>query len=198
MAGQGPGSSGTSWLLAFGFYLGVRFSFFLFFFFLLVCNKNTEQGTLRAWGSPGGAPRAGDPGEHPASLLASWHSCSAWPSQRIRELLPASSQHFRTSWQRTPALQLPPSRFRQHIPTSCPVHTPQSSLSSGLDSDRREENILWNLYVFVVDFAQPGAPCGFLALQGLVPGDALGRFLPASSYDGALNHLGEREAIGVA
>lgn len=33
MAGQGPGSSGTSWLLAFGFYLGVHFSFFLFFFF---------------------------------------------------------------------------------------------------------------------------------------------------------------------
>lgn len=64
--------------------------------------------------------------------------------------------------------------------------------------DRKEENILWNLYVFIVDFAQPGAPCRFLALQGFVPGDALGRFLPASSYDGALNHLGEWEATGVA
>lgn len=65
-------------------------------------------------------------------------------------------------------------------------------------TDRREENILWNLYVFIVDFAQPGAPRRFLALQALGLGDALGRFLPASSYDGALNHLGEWEAIGVA
>lgn len=64
--------------------------------------------------------------------------------------------------------------------------------------DRKEENVLWNLYVFIVDFAQPGAPRCFLALQGLVLGDASGRFLPASSYEGALNPLGEREAIGVA
>lgn len=64
--------------------------------------------------------------------------------------------------------------------------------------DRREENILWHFYVFIVDFAQPGAPHRFLGLQGLVPGDASDKFLPASSYDGALNHLGEWEAIWIA
>lgn len=46
--------------------------------------------------------------------------------------------------------------LRQHIPCSCPTHTPQNSLSRL--TDRREENILWNLYVFIVDFASTWSP----------------------------------------
>lgn len=80
--------------------------------------------------------------------------------------------------------------------TSSPA-APRMLLEARL-MDRKEETVLWDFHVFIVDFAQPGAPRCFLALQGLVPGDASGRFLPASSYDGALNPSGEREAIGVA
>lgn len=83
-------------------------------------------------------------------------------------------------------------------PPAAPAHSSKQPVFRPRPTDGTDENILWNLHVFIVDFAQPGAPHRFLALQGLVPAGASGGFLPASSYNGALNHLGEQEAIGVA
>lgn len=116
---------------------------------------------------------------HPSWPLAT--PVSAWPSQRIRELLPTSSRHFQTSWQRTPALWWPPSPSQAAHPLQLPhTHSSKQPEPRPRLTDRREENILWNLYVFIVDFASTWSPPRrLLPLQGLVPGAAPGAPLGA-------------------
>ncbi|KAL2295795.1 LOW QUALITY PROTEIN: hypothetical protein Nmel_017318, partial [Mimus melanotis] len=115
---------------------------------------------------------------------------------RIREQLPTSSRHFQTSWQRTPALWWPPSPSQAAHPLQLPhTHSSKQPEPRPRRTDRREENILWNLYVFIVDLASTWSPPAASCLSRDLCRGCSG-FLSASSNDGALNHSGERGAGG--